>query len=500
MGFAPLDIVKLLARATAEVAVGLSTLDLVSKLTGWLSFGCSLWSCFPQICNLIVAPGAGGPSLALLWLWLFGDIGQVVGMFLTGALLTQKFSGIWFFASDVVLILLTSIERGHFGKRFRRGDRVQPPVPGRKKRWWLEFDSWKVNVFVLAIVVVGGTAAWVGIDYVRRDTEPPLEPSKAPHDTLSRTGWALGMLGLLCYNLPRIRQILLIRRQRTLGNISLYMYLWLISQNVTMLVSILAITPPEGSAALGHFFGQAPFLGNVLFALTNDFISLGLYFRYDHGKPRPESINEGSDVESDAADMAEAGLLSGTERSHSASRPQERSRDRHARLKQLDKHYNESLQLEQKRARGGAGQLPILARRWLATDLDHRAAEEERHWHDSEVSQSPQSSGSSGDELGEARRRLEEKRKRLGDMRTSRRHSDAMVEAAIDKELRTHPLREHIDRRKAESSGRASSTERRHESSGSSDEAEHLRRPSQRSTRSIGKRVFHPRRGVGTDW
>lgn len=37
MGFAPLDIVKLLARATAEVAVGLSTLDLVSKLTGWLS-------------------------------------------------------------------------------------------------------------------------------------------------------------------------------------------------------------------------------------------------------------------------------------------------------------------------------------------------------------------------------------------------------------------------------------------------------------------------------
>lgn len=43
------------------------------------------------------------------------------------------------------------IERGHFGKRFRRGDRVQPPVAGRKKRWWLDFDSWKVNVLVLAV-------------------------------------------------------------------------------------------------------------------------------------------------------------------------------------------------------------------------------------------------------------------------------------------------------------------------------------------------------------
>lgn len=427
-----------------------------------------------------------------------------------------------------------------------------------------EREEWKLTSSMLVhallhpkIVVVGGTAAWVGIDYVRRDTEPPLEPSKAPHDTLSRTGWALGMLGLLCYSqsqgslclhgilanglcadLPRIRQILLIRRQRTLGNISLYMYLWLISQNVTMLVvrqlvrndtaranRPVAEHPRDNSArrfrcsrallragalprkrALRAYerLHRAPLAPSLAACATRTDLRnlqiLGLYFRYDHGKPRPESINEGSDVESDAADMAEAGLLSGTERSHSASRPQERSRDRHARLKQLDKHYNESLQLEQKRARGGAGQLPILARRRLATDLDHRAAEEERHWHDSEVSQSPQSSGSSGDELGEARRRLEEKRKRLGDMRTSRRHSDAMVEAAIDKELRTHPLREHIDRRKAESSGRASSTERRHESSGSSDEAEHLRRPSQRSTRSIGKRVFHPRRGVGTDW
>ncbi|BGP33484.1 Putative vacuolar membrane transporter for cationic amino acids [Rhodotorula toruloides] len=479
MGFAPLDVVKLLPRATAEVAVGLSTLDLVSKLTGWLSCG---------------------PSLALLWLWLFGDIGQVVGMFLTGALLTQKFSGIWFFASDVILIMLTSIERGHFGKRFRRGNRVQSPVAGRKKRWWLEFDSWKVNVLVLATVVIGGTAAWLGIDYVRRDTEPPLEPSKAPHDTLSRTGWALGMLGLLCYNLPRIRQILLIRRQRTLGNISLYMYLWLIAQNITMLVSILAITPPGGSAALGHFFGQAPFLGNVLFALANDFIILRLYFRYDHGKPRPVPINNGSDGESDAADMAEAGLLSGDERSHSTSRPEERSRDRRARLEQLDKHHAESLRLESKRARGGAGQLPILARRRLAADLDRRAIEEDKHRHDFGESGSSHGSGSSGDEVGESRGRLRDKRRRLEDLRTSRRRSDARAEAAIDEELRTHPLHEHIDRRKAESSGRASSTEHEHKSSGSSDEAEHLRRPSQRSTRSIGKRVFHPRRGVGTDW
>ncbi|KAJ8293939.1 hypothetical protein OF846_003190 [Rhodotorula toruloides] len=437
------------------------------------------------ICNLVVSPGAGGPSLALLWLWLFGDIGQVVGMFLTESLGNHPHPA-------------HLIERGHFGKRFRRGDRVQPPVAGRKKRWWLDFDSWKVNVLVLALVVVGGTTAWVVIDYVHRDTEPPLEPSTTPHNTSSRIGWALGMLGLLCYNLPRIRQILLIRRQRTLGNISLYMYLWLIAQNLTMLVSILAITPPEGSAALRHFFGQAPFLGGALFALANDLIILGLYFRYDHGKPHHEAANDGSDGDSDAADMAEAGLLSEDERSHSTSRPEGRSRDRHARLERLSRQHDESLRLEEKRARGGAGQLPILARRRLATELDHRAAKDDQQWRDFEASQSSQGSGSSGDEASESRRRLQDKRRRLEDLRTSRRRSDGRAEAAIDEELRTHPLREHIDRRKAEPSGRTSSTEREHRSSGSSED--HLRRPSQRSTRSIGKRVFHPRRGVGTDW
>ncbi|GEM08659.1 hypothetical protein Rt10032_c06g2676 [Rhodotorula toruloides] len=414
-------------------------------------------------------------------------------MFLTGALLTQKISGIWFFVNDVILIVLS-----HCGKRFKRGNRVQPTAAHQKRRWWLEFDSWRVNLVVLALVVVGGTVAWFAIDCLRRAAEPALEPGKVPHDPRTRAGWALGMLGLLCYNFPRIRQILKILRQRTLGNNSLYMYMWLIAQNITMLVSILAITPPGGPAALGHFFGQAPFLGNIL----------ALYFRYDHGKRHPAAITEASEGESDTADMAEAGLLAGDERSHPMSRPERHPRDRHAQAVELERHHDESLRLEGKRARGRAGQLPILARRRLASHLDRRATEEEQHWHDFEDSQSAQGSNPSGEELNETRRRLEDKRRRLKDLRTSRRKSDAQAETAFAEDLRTHPLREHIDRRKARSSGRSSSAERQHgpsgssDEGGSSDEAEELYRHSTRSTRatrSIDKRAFHPRRGVGTE-
>lgn len=197
--------------------------------------------------------------------------------------------------------------------------------------------------------------------------------------------------------------------------------------------------------------------------------------------------------------MAEAGLLSGDERSHSQSsrRPEKASQHRHARLQELQQHQDESLRLEEQRARGRAGDLPILPRRRLAEELDQRAEDEQR-WRDSEDSQGSQGSGSIGEDLDDPNRRLHERQTRLEDLRTRRRVSDAKAEAAIEDELRTHPLREHIDRRDAESSGRSSSTERWHGSSG--DEAQRLHRPTFRATRSIGKRVFHPRRGVGTDW
>lgn len=204
-----------------------------------------------------------------------------------------------------------------------------------------------------------------------------------------------------------------------------------------------------------------------------------------------------AESESDHADLAEAGLLSGDERSHSTYRPATASQRRHARLKELQQHQTESLRIEEQRARGRAADLPILQRRRLANELDQRAKDEQR-WHEFEDSQCSQGSSSSGEELGDPRRRLHEKQTRLEDLRTRRRLSDSKAEEAIVKELRTHPLREHIDRRNPETHGRSSSTERSHGSSG--DEAERLHRPTSRSTRSIGKRVFHPRRGVGTDW
>lgn len=83
--------------------------------------GCSLWSAFPQIYLLASFPPSGasvvpplprspcsltirhtgGPHPWMLVMWLLGDGAQLVGMYIHGALETQKLSAIWFAVGDM---------------------------------------------------------------------------------------------------------------------------------------------------------------------------------------------------------------------------------------------------------------------------------------------------------------------------------------------------------------------------------------------------------------
>ena len=105
------------------------------------------------------------------------------------------------------------------------------------------------------MLTIGTVLVWYVVDVRERATTPSLEPSKAPFDRVSWAGWAIGFAGLLCYSasihhtisesslthlinisdIPRWYQIYKIHRNRNMEHISLFMFAWLLAQNVTML-------------------------------------------------------------------------------------------------------------------------------------------------------------------------------------------------------------------------------------------------------------------------
>lgn len=121
----------------------------------------------------------------------------------------------------------------------------------------------------MQVLTIGTFLVWYMVD-VREQVTTPLEPSKAPSDRISWAGWAIGFAGLLCYSpsihrtisegllihlinlsdIPRWYQICKIHRNRSLENISLFMFAWLLAQNVTMLAVSDRFTPRAGNILL----------------------------------------------------------------------------------------------------------------------------------------------------------------------------------------------------------------------------------------------------------
>ncbi|KWU41407.1 hypothetical protein RHOSPDRAFT_37040 [Rhodotorula sp. JG-1b] len=269
--------------------MGLSALDLASRFTGWFSLGCSIWSAIPQILRLLRLPSSGGPSFILLIAWLFGDAALVAGMYLTDAPVAQKISGIWFGIGDIIIMLLLLVGRSSLEKRYRHrrhslDHHDSHPEDelltkrGSRKRWWKEADGWPLNAVIGGVLTIGTVLVWYVVDVRERATTPSLEPSKAPFDRVSWAGWAIGFAGLLCYNIPRWYQIYKIHRNRNMEHISLFMFAWLLAQNVTMLASILTVSHSPNA-----IFGQAPFIANAILALLADVVIIRLHHRFGNG-------------------------------------------------------------------------------------------------------------------------------------------------------------------------------------------------------------------------
>ncbi|GAA6057624.1 hypothetical protein JCM3770_005001 [Rhodotorula araucariae] len=523
----------------------LSTLDLVSLLAGYLSLGCSLWSAFPQIYLLASFPPTGGPLVWMLVIWLLGDAMQVSGMYMNSALDTQKLSGIWFGISDIIIMLEMAIGRGWLPGTpcWARRKQIKTHMPlsvgedqGNDKedvgygptpvavsagstrspvlkrlrrfigRWMPDFDGTRANAVVLVMLVVVGVGCWAGLDVVRRKEKEALRPGEPPHSVASWIGWSTAMAGMVCYISPRIAQILKIRRDQSMENTSVWMFGWLLGQNYTMLVSILAVSHTPDA-----MYGQAPFLINTIAALTCDHV---VRFRLVLSLTFPTHLCLNSPYR--------------TLRPHSASRPRTPSPtpshgydasytstevsddDESDRGRHYEHLKNEAVAREHARqdvtrwikefhdgerrrlTHGNAEHLSPLQRRALARRLDAQAKDLEDRVKAAMSDLGDQMSSADEDERhrhAEWAKKMNEELEKARAERVRRRNNDAEAEQRLKKELESYK----VERRRRgwpmrEDEGGAPSTS-------SEDSWQDERSLSGRTSR---RRVSDPRRGVGT--
>ncbi|GAA5841763.1 hypothetical protein JCM9279_003097 [Rhodotorula babjevae] len=437
--------------------MALGPLDLASLLTGYLSRGPHLW---------------------MLVLWLLGDAAQLAGMYIHGALATQKLSAIWFAVGDIIILVEMAIGRGlvsgtscatrrklakshaplSVGEDQGAGAEVEdvgwgatptPHEPSEKKRRGArtrsrnfvarhmpDVDGPRVNATVFVALLVVGLAVWGALDVAQREGKPALEPGEPPQSTASWIGWGTALGGTALYNFPRLVQIRKIVRDKAMEGTSVFLFGWLLAQNYTMLISILTV-----SHTLEAVYGQAPFLINVVLSLTLDHFIVYLWLKYrytqrldspQHLLPHPTQAGVASLLSEHSSRTTSLAPPSSSDEDEQLP-PREKKADRARR--QLADSYTASLERERARAAGPASRLPVLSRRALARRLDRHAEEQ-----DEALSALDEHARSSGDEAEQERHQAWAKqsartREDLLRLRLERKKSDARAEARLHEEL-----------------------------------------------------------------
>ncbi|GAA5858887.1 hypothetical protein JCM1840_006603 [Sporobolomyces johnsonii] len=146
---------------------------------------------------------------------------------------------------------------------------------------WKDASGPKFNITGLLLVSVVALAVWIWQDLAGFTSKPALVASAPPTDVMSWLGWSLGMAGTAAYNIPRVYQVYVIWRNKSMESIAVWSFASLILQNVTMTISILTVSHTPSSV-----FAQSPYILNVGLALAGDAVVVILYRRY-RGNPMP---------------------------------------------------------------------------------------------------------------------------------------------------------------------------------------------------------------------
>ncbi|KAJ3029438.1 hypothetical protein HDV00_009605, partial [Rhizophlyctis rosea] len=216
-----------------------------------------------------------GLSAGLLFIWLFGDVSNLLGTILTNQLPTQKLTGAYFVILEIVLVaqfiwykgqaktgveeevkpLLSTSDNIGAATEGDMEEGSPPSTPGRRKGYGTGgiSNGVAISVAVLGLVCcfgVGDATPLGGVvgramGVVTTDIPLPLCDAQPELDGGVRTlgavlAWSSGLL----YFFSRIPQILENHRTRSTEALSLYLFFFTVMGNLTYGLAIFLRFPP----------------------------------------------------------------------------------------------------------------------------------------------------------------------------------------------------------------------------------------------------------------
>ncbi|KAG7140121.1 vacuolar amino acid transporter YPQ3 like protein [Verticillium longisporum] len=309
---------------TAIMALSHHTPTVRDSLSGIFgSISLTAWICLllPQLIANYRAQSADGLSMGFLFIWLLGDITNLVGALFTHLAPSAVALAFYFCIADIVLI---SQSMYYNAKNARRSSRHRQPratddqapgeedpllnesrrrtsstgLPGSQRRHEVHTETsleplrkivtgeddtpdsnpWLHNTLSLLAVWLVGAAGWFisykagawDADHGSSDPQSPEEDG-----TMAKVGLALGYFSAVCYLLARVPQIVKNHREKSCEGLALLFFLLSLTGNLSYGASLIAYSQDP------HYLLKAlPWLVGSLGTIAEDMVIFAQFHLY----------------------------------------------------------------------------------------------------------------------------------------------------------------------------------------------------------------------------
>ncbi|ORZ01341.1 PQ loop repeat-domain-containing protein [Syncephalastrum racemosum] len=221
-----------------------------AQTVGYLSIACWFVVFTPQLYENYSRKNTDGVSVRFLWLWIFGDVTNLLGIVLEDLLVTMLLVAVYYLFSDVLLMGQVYYYRSRYPQSAKEDvleptapnasawneqepetDDEETPLVGKKKHVTSEtrriVSIFKVSSVIFVVCVLAGSAYY----FFGGDEKADITHL---HLTAQLFGWASALL----YCASRIPQIMQNFRKESVEGLSIFMFVFSVLGNLLYCISI----------------------------------------------------------------------------------------------------------------------------------------------------------------------------------------------------------------------------------------------------------------------
>ncbi|KIY71245.1 PQ-loop-domain-containing protein [Cylindrobasidium torrendii FP15055 ss-10] len=263
----------------------MSTGDVLSSIFGWVSLASWIIVYSPQIYENYALQSGEGLSIVFVYIWLLGDLCNLVGAGLAGLLPTVIILAVYYTVCDVTLLVQVYYYRGKAARKasnegLRNGDSEETPLINGNSRAQEETPIRTIILrYVGAVLFICfvGIFAWGISSTAGSDGGDEAEDSPQDEKMSTKLKWTVQILGwssALLYLGARIPQIAKNVHTRCEG-LAPGLFFFAIFGNLTYALSICA-----KSTDVDYLVVNGSWLAGSTLTILLDIIVLGQFFYY----------------------------------------------------------------------------------------------------------------------------------------------------------------------------------------------------------------------------